>query len=272
MSTEPRRAAREGAALGLRTFVVDDPREAGEAIAGEIAALVAAAAAAGRGIALGLASGRTPICVYASLARRQREQGLDLSGLTTFNLDEYLGLGPEHPSSFQAWMRRVLFDHVDVPPANVHIPDGRVAAGHAAAACDEYERAIRAAGGIELQILGIGRNGHIAFNEPGSARDSRTRVVRLSEDTRRANRGDFPDGQEVPERAITMGIGTILEARRLRVLAFGAHKAEIVRRTLCDPIGPELPSTFLREHPDVELWSTESHRSPPLPAAESGGD
>jgi glucosamine-6-phosphate deaminase len=174
--------------------------------------------------------------------------------VTTFNLDEYLGLPADHPSSFRAFMQEHLFDGLDLDPARCFFPECPGGPKESAAVAKEYEAAIADAGGIDLQLLGIGRNGHVAFNEPGSARDSRTRSVELSESTRRANAPDFPEGESVPRAALTMGIATILEARRLRVLAFGAHKAEIIHRLLEGTIGPEVPATFLREHGDVELW------------------
>ncbi|MCB9913888.1 MAG: glucosamine-6-phosphate deaminase [Planctomycetes bacterium] len=232
------------------TFVVDDPRDAALALADQVAALLARP----QGCVLGLATGHTPILTYRELARRADEEGLSFARATTFNLDEYVGLAPTHPASFRSTMQRVLFDHVDLDAARAHLPHGDVPEEELAAECARYEAAIAAAGGIDLQLLGVGRNGHLAFNEPGSPRASRTRVVELSASTRAANRPDFPPGEEVPRRALTMGLGTILEARRLRVLAFGESKAEVVRRLFDEPVGRDLPASFLREHGDVELW------------------
>lgn len=244
MRTEPPCESLHVPDSALVVRIVDEPVDAAKALAGEVARL----AQARPKLALGFATGNTPIGFYEELVRRHRADELDLSRATGFNLDEYCGLAPDHPASFQAFMRARLYDAV--PFAATHIPDGRADV----ARCSEYEAAIRAAGGIEWQLLGLGRNGHIGFNEPGSARDSRTRRVTLSEQTRTANTGDFPAGEAVPKHALTMGVATILAARRLRVLAFGAHKAQIVARALTEPVCPALPATFLRTHRDVELW------------------
>ena len=232
------------------TFVVEDAREAARAIAAEVAALIRESA----NPVLGLATGHTPISTYEELVALHRERGLSFAGVTTFNLDEYVGLPDGHPASFRAFMERHLFDAVDLDPTRTFFPRPASSGEETVQNGTAYEQAIREADGIDLQLLGLGRNGHVAFNEPGSTRDSRTRVVELSESTRGANARDFPEGEEVPRAAMTMGIATILEARRLRVLAFGAHKSEVVARLLTDEIGPGVPATFLREHPDVELW------------------
>jgi len=232
------------------TTVVSDAFEAARSIAAEIGAMIDERP----DCVLGLATGHTPIATYSELVRLHVEEGLSFRGVRTFNLDEYVGLGSTHPGSFEAFMEKHLFSRVDLLAENCHLPDARGGESDCALAAARYEDRLRELGGLDLLILGIGRNGHIAFNEPGSTRDSRTRMVELSATTIAANAADFPIGEEVPERALTMGIATILEARRLRVLAFGAHKQTIVRRTLHDPIGPELPATFLREHDDVELW------------------
>jgi len=238
--------------LPLTTFVVDDARAAARAVAGEIAALVAADPE----VALGLATGHTPIETYAQLVELHRE-GLDFSRARTFNLDEYDGLPGDHVASFRAFMRRHLFLPAGFDLERTHFPDRRAPGEDPDLAAARFEGAIAAAGGVELQLLGLGGNGHVAFNEPGSTRDSRTRLVELAPLTRRVNSVDFPDPAEIPSHAMTMGIGTILEARRLRVLAFGAHKAEIVARVLNEDVSPALPASFLRGHPDVELWLDE---------------
>lgn len=234
----------------LPTFVVEDARGAAHAVAAQIAALIRETP----NPVLGLATGHTPISTYEELVSLHRKAGLSFADVTSFNLDEYVGLPDGHPASFRSFMEQHLFNAVDLDPARSFFPRPASAGGEAARNGEAYEQAIRGAGGIDLQLLGIGRNGHIAFNEPGSARDSRTRVIELSESTRQANARDFPEGVEVPRTALTMGIATILEARRLRVLAFGAHKAEIIARLLTDQISPAVPASFLREHPDVELW------------------
>lgn len=247
---------RELRGLPVRTLVVGHAREAARQVAAEIAGLVTERPEC----ALGLATGHTPIATYAELVELHHA-GLDFGRVRTFNLDEYEGLGPAHPGSFRAFMTQHLFEPAGFDPKRTCFPVGRTLDEDAALAAARFEAAIADAGGIDLQLLGIGGNGHIAFNEPGAARASRTRRVELAEFTRNANARDFPAGSVVPRHAMTMGIGTILETRRLRVLAFGEHKAEIVRRTLHDPVGPEVPATFLREHPDVVLWLDEAAAS-----------
>ncbi|MBE3577223.1 MAG: glucosamine-6-phosphate deaminase [Limnochordales bacterium] len=198
---------------------------------------------------LGLATGSTPLGLYEELVRRHREEGLDFSQVTTFNLDEYLGLPPDHPASYHYFMRENLFAHINVRPGAVHIPSG--VAADIEQECIRYEEAIRQAGGIDLQILGIGRNGHIGFNEPGTPFDSRTHVVDLAEDTRRANARFFNSIDEVPRRAVTMGIATIMEAREILLLASGPEKAWAVARTLEGEVTPEVPASVLQRHPRV---------------------
>jgi glucosamine-6-phosphate deaminase len=194
---------------------------------------------------LGLATGSTMQEIYRGLVAAHR-RGLDLSGLTTFNMDEYLGLGPENPGSFAAYMQSALFGPADMAAASCHVPPGRTEYGDAAAIA--YERAIAEAGGIDLQLLGIGENGHIAFNEPGSSFASRTRVVELAPMTRSANRSGFSGG-EVPRRAITIGIATILEARALLLLATGERKAEALAGALDGPVDEACPASAIRLHP-----------------------
>jgi glucosamine-6-phosphate deaminase len=233
----------------LPTIVVEHRRDADAALAREIAALVRAKPQT----VIGLAAGNTPVGVYAELARMHRDERLELARVVTFNLDEYLGLPSGDARTFRRHMQTQLFDHVDVRAANIHTPPCEIAREQINAACARYEQAIRDAGGLDLLILGIGRNGHIGFNEPGSTRDSRTRVVELAASTRADAAHAFGGIERVPERAITMGVATILDARRIRAMAFGASKAEIVERVLASPIGPEVPATFLREHADATL-------------------
>jgi len=232
----------------LPTFVFDDRAELARVLADEVETLVSRPA----GAVLGLATGSTPVDAYREFMRRHREAGLTFARTTTFNLDEFVGLPAEHAQSFRRWTRENLFAHVDFDPARTHFPD--VDARDLAAAGRAYEVAIRAAGGLDLQILGIGRNGHIGFNEPGSTRDSRTREVELHPWTREDAAKAFGSLDLVPLRAVTMGVATIFEARRLRILALGAKKAAIVRETLNAPQGSALPSTWLRGHADVRLY------------------
>ena len=228
--------------------VVDRREEAEIALAREIVELVKAR---GR-VVLGLATGKTPAGVYLELARLRTAERVDFGAVETFNLDEYLDLAPEDPRTFARWTGERVQAPLGIAAGKARMPG--VSSSGMEEACAEYERRIRDAGGIDLQILGIGRNGHIAFNEPGSERSSRTREVELHPWTREDAASSFGGLDRVPKRAITMGVATILEARRLRVLAFGSRKREIVQRSLEEPIGPAVPATFLREHRDFVLW------------------
>jgi glucosamine-6-phosphate deaminase len=199
---------------------------------------------------LGLAAGATPQGLYAELIERHRRAEVSFARVETFNLDEYRGVGPDHPRSFHRALRDGLLDALDVDPDRIHGPRGDAA--DPAAEAEAYEASIRRGGGIDLQILGIGRNGHIGFNEPGSGFRSRTRVVRLSRETLRDNRLGPPNFEE-PVEAITMGIGTILEAKALLVLATGAAKAGAVAAALEGPLSTRCPASALRLHPDATL-------------------
>ena len=214
-----------------------------------VAELVAATVRAKPDAVLGLATGRSMIAVYAQLLRDYRAGGLTFANCTSFNLDEYCDLAPSHPASFARYMRTHLFDHVDIAPGRWRLPDPAGTPETAAA----FERAIRYAGGIDLQLLGVGRNGHIGFNEPGSAFDSRTRKVILDESTRTANAPDFPAGEVVPGAAVTMGIGTILEARKIVLLATGTAKAGALARALCGKPGIDCPASALQTHQAVTV-------------------
>ncbi len=191
---------------------------------------------------LGLATGSTPQLLY----RRLIERKLDWSRVTTFNLDEYLGLSTEHPQSYHHFMWSNLFSHINIRPENVHIPDGMTR--NVAAFCEEYEQRIKAAGGIDLQLLGIGSDGHIGFNEPTSSLASRTRIKTLTENTRRDNARFFAEGEEVPKHVLTMGIGTIMEARVNLLLAFGDNKADAVVEAVEGPVSAMNPASVLQLH------------------------
>ncbi len=221
-----------------------------EEMSREAARIVASAVASDPSATLGLATGSTTLGMYKELARLHKERGLDFSKVTTFNLDEYLGLAAEHPQSFHRFMRENFFDHVNADAAKIHIPDGMIG-GNYEEYCNSYEHAIRDAGGIDLQILGIGRNGHIGFNEPTSSFGSRTRLKVLTQETIEDNRKSFAPGEEVPECAITMGIGTILEAKRILLLATGEAKAETVAEAIEGPITASVTASCLQMHPDV---------------------
>jgi glucosamine-6-phosphate deaminase len=199
---------------------------------------------------LGLATGSTTVGMYKELVRLHREEILDYSQVVTFNLDEYLGLSATHSQSFHHFMQQNFFAHVNIPAANIHIPDGTIN-GHYERYCCSYEQAIRDAGGIDLQILGIGRNGHIGFNEPTSSLGSRTRLKVLSKETIDDNRKVFEPGEKVPECAITMGIGTILEAKRILLLASGPSKAAAIAQAIEGPVTASVTASALQLHPDV---------------------
>ena len=198
---------------------------------------------------LGLATGSSPLGTYRELIRMHREEGLDFSQVTTFNLDEYVGLPPAHPQSYRYFMQTNLFDHINVDPQRTHIPDGR--ALDFATACAKYEQQIHAAGGIDLQILGIGSDGHIAFNEPGSSLGSRTRLKTLARETIRDNARFFGSEDDVPKMAVTMGVGTILESRRCVLLAMGEGKADAIERTVEGPVTAQVTASALQLHREV---------------------
>jgi glucosamine-6-phosphate deaminase len=198
---------------------------------------------------LGLATGETPRRVYAELVRAHREEGLDFSSVTTFNLDEYVGFGEAHAGSYRRYMRENLFDRVNLRPDRTHMLDG--GAADVDATCAAYEEAIRAAGGIDLQILGIGPDGHIGFNEPTSSLASRTRVKTLTGATRDAIRAQLSPGEEPPHHVITMGVGTILESKRCVLLAFGSRKAAAVAKMVEGPVTALVPASALQLHPQT---------------------
>ncbi len=198
---------------------------------------------------LGLATGSTPLGVYRELSRLHREEGLDFSRVTTFNLDEYVGLGPTHPQSYRFFMQSNFFDHVNLEPTKTHVPDGR--ALDFSTHCRQYEQRIHDAGGIDLQLLGIGTDGHIAFNEPGSSLGSRTRLKTLTSETVRDNARFFGGEEQVPRLAITMGVGTILESRQCLLLAMGEGKAGAIRSTVEGPVTAQITASALQLHRDV---------------------
>jgi glucosamine-6-phosphate deaminase len=198
---------------------------------------------------LGLATGSTPLEMYAELIRMHKEEGLDFSRVVTFNLDEYVGLSGTHPQSYRYFMQQNLFDHINIDPRDTHVPDGR--ALDFEAYCAQYERLIADEGGIDLQVLGIGSDGHIAFNEPGSSLGSRTRLKTLTAETVRDNARFFGGEHEVPRLAITMGVGTILESRQCLLLAAGSHKAKAIRETIEGPITAQITASALQLHRDV---------------------
>jgi len=223
-------------------------------VADRIATVIDSTVAESGRCVLGLATGSTPLGIYRELIRRHVAGALDFSNVITFNLDEYYPMPAESPHSYRRYMWENLFAHVNVKPENVHIPDGTTPRGGVRAACQTYEAAIHAAGRIDLQILGIGKTGHIGFNEPGSARSSRTRLVTLDTVTRRDAAADFFGEDNVPREAITMGVGTILEAREIALIATGEHKSEIVRRAVEGDVSQDVAATFLQNHPGATVY------------------
>jgi len=226
---------------------------ASKAVAHEIADLIRARAATGDRAVLGLATGSTPQAVYDELVRLHREDGLSFANVVTFNLDEYWPMQPDELQSYHRFMREYLFDHVDIDPDNVHVPSGTIPREEIRGYCERYEQRIRDAGGIDYQILGIGRTGHIGFNEPGSARDSRTRLITLDRVTRMDAASDFFGEWNVPNQAITMGVASILDAKKVVLLAFGEHKAPVIREAVEGPITPTIAASFLQEHPGARF-------------------
>lgn len=209
---------------------------------------------------LGLATGSTPERMYAELIRLHQQEGLDFSHVTTFNLDEYLGLPQDHPQSYYTFMQETLFKHINIPPDQINIPCGT--ATDVPEHCRAYEARIAAAGGIDIQVLGIGSDGHLGFNEPTSSLASRTRIKTLTEETRNDNARFFNDIDEVPIHCITMGMGTILDSRTCLMLAFGTGKARAVFNMIEGPVSAMCPGSALQMHPNVHVLIDE-------PAAET---
>jgi glucosamine-6-phosphate deaminase len=204
---------------------------------------------------LGLPTGATPRPLYAELVRRHRDEGLSFARATTFNLDEYVGVPADHPGSFRRYMDEALFHHVDLAPERAHVPDGLAA--DVPASCAAYEAAIAAAGGLDLVLLGLGEDGHVAFNEPTSSLASRTRIKTLSAASRAANQAAF-GSDPVPAHVVTMGVATILEARRCLLLAHGARKARALAAMVEGPVTSMVPASALQLHPSTTLLCDEA--------------
>lgn len=237
--------------------VIIQPNE--QAAASLVARIIAADLRRNPRLVLGLATGRTMDLVYRQLAQLHRDEALDFSQCQTFNLDEYVGLSPENPNSYHYYMQEHLFRHLNIRPDSVHVPNGL--AGDLDAECRHYEGLIKKAGGIDLQLLGIGRAGHIAFNEPLSSLQSRTRIKALSPPTLEQNGKFFGGTDKVPPRAITMGVGTILESRRCLLLALGQDKADVVAKAVEGPITSMITATALQTHPRCAVVLDESAAS-----------
>ncbi|MEE2641651.1 MAG: glucosamine-6-phosphate deaminase [Planctomycetota bacterium] len=200
---------------------------------------------------LGLATGSTPLAIYSELIEKRKAGEIDFSQVTTFNLDEYVGLSPADPHSYRYFMQENLFSHINIPPENTHVPDGR--ALDFENYCQQYEKKIEDAGGIDLQLLGIGTDGHIAFNEPGSSLGSRTRLKTLTSETIRDNSRFFGGLEKVPRLAVTMGVGTILETRKCVLVAFGENKAHAISQAVEGPVTAQVTASALQLHPDVTV-------------------
>lgn len=208
----------------------------------------------GENIVLGLATGSSPIKVYNELVRMHREEGLSFRNVITFNLDEYYPIQPSDDQSYVKFMHEYLFKYIDIDPDNIHIPSGEIPIEYVETFCQEYDKKIEMAGGIDIQILGIGRTGHIGFNEPGSWKTSPTRLVKLDHITRMDAVKAFGKEENVPYRAITMGVNTIMKSRQIFVMAWGMHKAEIVQKAVEGPVTERIPATFLQDHPNTKFY------------------
>jgi glucosamine-6-phosphate deaminase len=235
-------------------LIFDEPGQLALQVAQRVRSLMEAKRATGQKIVLGLPTGSTPIGVYHELIRMHREEGLDFSHVVTFNIDEYYPMNPDSLQSYVRFMRENLFDHVNIPDENIHIPDGSIPREEVEAHAARYERLIARAGGMDLVLLGIGRSGHIGFNEPGSQPEDRTRRIVLDEITRKDAASDFFEEKYVPREAITMGVGTILDAREIILMATGEHKAEIVQRAVEEPPSPEVSATYLQLHQSATFY------------------
>src|SRR5262245_15562267 len=242
----------------LPTLVFPTSVKAARHVALMIESLIRQNNSAGKPTVLGLPTGSTPVGLYRELIRLHREAGLDFGRVITFNLDEYYPMSPDDPHSYRRWMRETFFNQVNIPAQNIHIPDGTIRADDAEDYCARYEQQIRRAGGIDLMVLGIGRTGHVGFNEPGSTRNSRTRMVTLDPVTRRDAASGFFGEDNVPHQALTMGVGTILESKRIVLLAFGEHKAAIVHKAVEGPMTDAVTASFLQEHKDATFLLDEA--------------
>ncbi len=236
------------------TFIFPDSAQAAATLAQEVRGVIEAKNKVGKPAVLGMATGSTPVPFYRELIRLHKQEGLSFKNVITFNLDEYYGLGADHPESYAKFMAEQLFDHIDIPKKNINIPSGMVPGDQVFSHCREYEERIEGVGGIDLQILGIGRTGHIGFNEPGSSRDSLTRRITLDRVTRQDAASDFRGEQNVPHFAITMGVGTILRAKQLVLMAWGENKAAMVAKAVEGPVTEAVSASFLQDHPDARFF------------------
>jgi glucosamine-6-phosphate deaminase len=235
------------------THVYDTAGDASKAVAAEIAALIQSKAALGKDCVLGLATGSTPKEVYAELIRLHKEEGLSFKNVVTYNLDEYFPMLPNAEQSYVLFMQQQLFDHVDIPSENCNVPDGTLNKDEIVAYCDNYEKRIEKAGGLDLQILGIGGNGHIGFNESGSLISSKTRLIALDEITRINAQNDFYGLDKTPRRAITLGVQKIMEAKRVILMAWGEKKAGIIAKSVEGNMTAQIPASYLQTHANTSF-------------------
>ena len=235
-------------------LIFDTPDAMSRQVARRIANLIEERQAVNQTLVLGLPTGSTPIGVYQELVRMHEEEGLDFSNVVTFNLDEYYPMDPESLQSYHRFMEENFFNHVNIPEENIHIPQGDIPREEVEHHCIEYEHAIEKAGGIDLMLLGIGRSGHVGFNEPGSSKNTRTRMIVLDEITRKDAASDFFGEENVPQEAITMGVGTILDADEIILMATGEHKAPIVQRAVEEPPTRDVTASYLQEHGNATFY------------------
>ena len=230
--------------MAIQLNIAETPNK----VAQKAASIVADFIQAKSNAVLGLATGSTPVPTYKRLIRMHRKNALSFAHITTFNLDEYVGLPESHEQSYRFFMDRNFFQHIDIPPEQTHVPNGL--APDPDQECKTFESKIQSAGGVDLWLLGIGHNGHIAFNEPGSSSESRTRVIHLAPETITANSRFFDHPNQVPRQALTAGIATIMEAKKILLLATGPDKALAVSKAVNGPISPNWPASALQHHPD----------------------
>ena len=245
----------------IDTRIYDSATEASKVVAGEIANLIHARNQTGQNTVLGLATGSTPLQVYSELVRLHNEEGLSFKHVITFNLDEYYPIHPDELQSYVRFMHENLFDEIDIPEKNIHIPDGTIPKSEVYDYCRSFEEKIEQSGGLDVQILGIGRTGHIGFNEPGSLAKTRTRLVTLDEVTRSDAAAAFYGEEHVPRQAITMGVGTILDARKIYLMAWGEPKASIIRQTVEGEVTEQVPATYLQDHDNTVIVLDEAAAS-----------
>ncbi len=237
----------------INTLIHKSSQDASSFVAKEIIDLVLHRQKEGKKVVLGLATGSTPIKVYDYLVKAHKEKGVSFSNVITFNLDEYFPMDGSSIHSYKRFMKEHLFEHIDIPEQQIHLPNGQINKEDLKKYSQNYEQKIKEAGGIDIQILGIGRTGHIGFNEPGSSLSSKTRMVRLDRMTMLDAASDFFGKENVPTKAITMGVGTIMSAKRIILMAWGEGKSNIIKQAVEGPIQESVPATFLQSHPNCNF-------------------